>query len=192
MTLRRALMLAVLAMPLAVPQAAPAQAPDVMSGRLARDGQRLVVTATIEPGWHVNAHQPRDQFLIPTTLDVTPPAGIGVGTVEYPKPVERKLAFSDDPLLLYEGTIELRAPLTGSGSGRFEARLRYQACDDTRCLPPATLALVLDEARSALPAAEGNAVAQWIARWGYGPTLLWIGVLGLALNLTPCVYPLMS
>jgi thiol:disulfide interchange protein DsbD len=183
---------AVLAMPLAAPRAGRAEAPDVVSGRLVRDGQRLVVTATIESGWHVNAHQPRDQFLIPTTLEVTPPAGIDVGAVEYPKPVERKLAFSDDPLLLYEGAIELRAPLTGSGSGRFEARLRYQACDDTRCLPPKTLALVLDDVRSASPAANGNAVAQWIARWGYGPTLLWIGVLGLALNLTPCVYPLMS
>jgi thiol:disulfide interchange protein DsbD len=35
-------------------------------------------------------------------------------------------------------------------------------------------------------------VGDWLARWGYGPTLLWIAVLGLALNLTPCVYPLVS
>ena len=190
MRVRRVLILAAV---LLLPVAAFAQAPDVVSGKLTRADQRLVVTATIESGWHVNAHQPRDEFLIPTTLQVTPPQGVTVGAIEYPKPVERKLAFSDDPLLLYEGTIELRAPLTGAGSGRFEAQLRYQACDDTRCLPPKTLALVLDETRSAAPAArDGNAVAQWIDHWGYGPTLLWIGVLGLALNLTPCVYPLMS
>jgi thiol:disulfide interchange protein DsbD len=185
-------MLAALAV-LLLPFVAAAQAPDVVSGKLTRADRQLVATATIESGWHVNAHQPRDKFLIPTTLEVAPPAGVTVGAIEYPKPVERKLAFSDDPLLLYEGTIELRAPLTGEGGGRFEANLRYQACDDTRCLPPKTLLLVLDDTRSALPAAGApNVVAQWIDRWGYGPTLLWIGVLGLALNLTPCVYPLMS
>ena len=139
MRLRRAVTLAAV---LLLPLVAAAQAPDVVSGRLSRSGERLVVTATIESGWHVNAHQPRDAFLIPTTLQVTPPAGIAVGAIEYPKPVERKLAFSEDPLLLYEGTIEMRAPLTGDGGGRFEAQLRYQACDDTRCLPPKTLHVI--------------------------------------------------
>ncbi|HWP64710.1 MAG TPA: cytochrome c biogenesis protein CcdA [Candidatus Limnocylindria bacterium] len=190
---RRGVVLAALLLPLV----ALAQAPDVVRGTLAREGAALVVTVTIAPGWHVNAHRPRDEFLIPTTLEVTAPAGVQVGAVTYPAPVERVLSFSEDPLLLYEGTITLRAPLTGEGGGRFEARLRYQACDDTRCLPPRTLALSLDETHAAGPGASGpgaagNAVGEWIARWGYAPTLLWIGVLGLALNLTPCVYPLMS
>jgi thiol:disulfide interchange protein DsbD len=170
-----------------------AEAPDVVSGRLLREAGALVVEATIAPEWHVNAHEPRDEFLIPTKLEVSAPAGVSVGTITYPKPVERKLAFSDDPLLLYEGTIRIRAALSGEGRGRFEATLAYQACDDTRCLPPKTLLLALDETQAALPAGSGrNPVGEWIARWGYGPTLLWIGLLGLALNLTPCVYPLIS
>jgi DsbC/DsbD-like thiol-disulfide interchange protein len=119
-------------------RAATAEAPDVVSGRLVRADGALVIEATIESGWHVNAHEPRDEFLIPTTIDVTAPAGSTVGAIEYPKPVERRLAFSEDPLLLYEGTIRIRAALSGAGKGRFEARLHYQACDDTRCLPPKT------------------------------------------------------
>lgn len=167
--------------------------PDVMSGRLAREAGALVIDATITPGWHVNAHQPRDKFLIPTTVDITAPAGVTVGAVTYPTPVERTLEFSDEPLLLYEGTIRMRAALAGDAKGRFEAKVRYQACDDTRCLPPKALVIVLDETQAALPKARAGAqVGQWLARWGYGPTLLWIAMLGLALNLTPCVYPLVS
>jgi len=176
-----------------LPPASPAESPDVVSGRLVREGRALVVEATIEPGWHINAHRPRDEFLIPTSLDVTAPTGVTLGAVEYPAPVERKLAFSEEPLLLYEGRIRMRSTLTGEAKGRFEARLRYQACDDTRCLPPKTLLLALEDAQAALPGGrDGNPVGHWIARWGYGPTLLWVALLGLALNLTPCVYPLIS
>src|SRR5207302_8168539 len=37
-----------------------------------------------------------------------------------------------------------------------------------------------------------NAVARAVERWGYVPTLFVVAALGLALNLTPCVYPLIS
>jgi thiol:disulfide interchange protein DsbD len=168
-------------------------APDVVSARLHRDGAALVVEAAIAPGWHVNAHEPRERFLIPTTLDVEAPPGATVGPVEYPRPVERTLAFSEKPLLLYEGTIRLRVPMPADAAGRVAAVLRYQACDDERCLPPRTLRLALDDRSTAASrASEPNRVAVWLERWGLGPTLLWIGVLGLALNLTPCVYPMIS
>jgi thiol:disulfide interchange protein DsbD len=167
--------------------------PDVVSGRLLREGGTLVGEVTIAPGWHVNAHEPRDRFLVPTELTVTAPAGVAVGTVEYPPPVERKLAFSEAPLLLYEGTVRLRAPVSGGPSGAFSASLRYQACDDARCLPPRTLALSLaGGAGSAGPLERDDEVADWLARWGLGATLAWVALLGLALNLTPCVYPLIS
>jgi thiol:disulfide interchange protein DsbD len=35
-------------------------------------------------------------------------------------------------------------------------------------------------------------VANWIARFGWAGTLAWVALLGMALNLTPCVYPLIS
>jgi len=173
----------------------------VVTARLTAAAGEAVVEVTVAPGWHINAHAPRDQFLIPTALEVIAPPGVRPGDVQYPEPVDRPLAFSGGkPLLLYEGRVRLVAPLAGSpapGAPPLRAKLRYQACTDTRCLPPATLELVAREGTGAPRGAGGTLgggeeVAGWIARWGYGVTLLWIAMLGMALNLTPCVYPLIS
>src|SRR5438093_11552062 len=83
-----------------------AAADDVVRARLTTGPGRAVVEVTVAPGWHVNSHAPRDEFLIPTTLTVAPPPGVRTGEVEYPPPVERKLAFGGGKkFLLYEGTI---------------------------------------------------------------------------------------
>src|SRR5262249_1374411 len=154
---------------------------------------------TVASGWHVNAHAPRDQFLIPTTVTLTPPEGVHVGDVEYPAPVGRRLAFGGaKEFLLYEGTVRFTAPLDGlpaPGAAPLRAALRYQACDDSHCLPPRTLELTatLDTAGAGTDDGGGaDAVGRWVARWGYPLTFLWVALLGVALNLTPCVYPLIS
>src|SRR5439155_919999 len=60
---------------------------DVVRAKLTAGRGQVLVEATIAPGWHVNAHEPRDEFLIPTTVTLTPPAGVRAGPVEYPRPV---------------------------------------------------------------------------------------------------------
>ncbi|HJQ85786.1 MAG TPA: protein-disulfide reductase DsbD domain-containing protein, partial [Candidatus Binatia bacterium] len=93
-------------------------------------GERAVVEVTIAPGWHVNSHAPRDEFLIPTSVTLTPPPGVKAGEVEYPAPVERRLKFGGDKTFqLYEGTVRLTAPLDGTpapGGPPLRATLRYQ------------------------------------------------------------------
>jgi thioredoxin:protein disulfide reductase len=184
---------------LAAPAVAAAGDADVLQGRLVVGAGTAVVEATIAPGWHVNAHVPRDAFMIATTLTLTPPSGQTAGEVAYPEPVERRLAVAGDkPVLLYEGTIRLTAPVSGAaapGAPPFRAALRYQACDATRCLPPRTLELIVAAERvssGGVTAGGENQVARWVERWGYGPTFVLIALLGIALNLTPCVYPLIS
>lgn len=183
--------------------AGPLPAPqDVVHARLSVVEGRAIVDATITPGWHINAHQPRDEFLIPTTLALKPPPGVRQGEVRYPTPVEKHLGFGGkEAFLLYEGTVRFMAPLEGTptgGSGRLGAGLRFQACDNSRCLSPYTLELTTrmdaSGASSAAdpPAGSENLVARWVERWGYPVTLLWIALVGVALNLTPCVYPLIS
>jgi thiol:disulfide interchange protein DsbD len=167
---------------------------DVVSGSFQAGSNPAVVSLTVAPGWHVNAHVPRDAFLVPTTLDLSTPPGVRAGEIRWPTPVERRLAFAGEtPILVYEGTLQLSVPLEGADAARTRATLRYQACDDEHCLPPRTLQLaaVADLAATGREPA-GSEVAGWIARWGWGPTLLWVALLGVALNLTPCVYPLIS
>jgi thiol:disulfide interchange protein DsbD len=180
--------------------ARPAAAADPVTATLRLEGGRAVVEMTIASGWHVNGHAPRDRFLVPTTLDLTPPPGVRAGEVQYPTPVEKTLEFSEGKALqLYEGRIRLEAPLDGTPADgtRLRATLRYQACDATTCLAPRTIELTADVPRAA-PAGTtsgtpgADEVAGWIARFGWTGTLAWVVLLGMALNLTPCVYPLIS
>jgi len=178
------------------------RAADPVTAVMRIDGARALVEMTVAAGWHVNAHDPKDRFLIPTTLDVTPPPGLRVGPIVWPPSVSRVLEFSDGKALaLYEGKVRFEAPLEGAATepSPVRAKLRFQACDDTTCLPPRTLELVAAETRTAAAAnatrsatAAGNEVEQWIARFGWAGTLAWVVLLGMALNLTPCVYPLIS
>ncbi len=103
---------------------------------------RLAGVVTIEPGWHVNSHQPTFEYLIPTTITVTAPGGWPT-RIDYPAGVTKKFGFSEEPLAVYDGTleipIELDVPATAaSATVTVAAELRYQACDDRSCLPPVT------------------------------------------------------
>ena len=174
--------------------------PNVVSARLDVRGNQAVVEMTVAPEWHVNAHEPRDEFLVPTTVSLQPPPGVTADAVAYPPPVERRLPFAGDhPLLLYEGSVRFAAPLQGTvtSGAAFGASLRYQACDATRCLPPRTLELhttaTAAGGETSGRGAESSAqIEGWIARFGIVPTLALVALLGVALNLTPCVYPVIS
>ena len=67
--------------------ASRAAAADPVAVALRIEGSLAVVEMTIAAGWHVNAHDPDDRFLVPTTLAMTPPAGMRAGEVRYPPSV---------------------------------------------------------------------------------------------------------
>jgi len=109
----------------------------------------LTLTVTLERGWHLNANDPDRPYLIPTTLEIDPPDGIRIESIQYPDAVVRSLAFAAGaPLRLYEGTFVLRVRLGGPVPRRFDARLGYQACNEETCLPPKTLAVPFDVGES--------------------------------------------
>ncbi len=105
-------------------------------------GSELTLTVTLERGWHLNANDPDRPYLIPTTLEITPPAGSTVESIRYPDAVVHSLAFAAGTTLrLYEGTFAIRVKMAGALPPRFDAQLAFQACNDETCLPPATLAV---------------------------------------------------
>jgi thiol:disulfide interchange protein DsbD len=165
----------------------------------------VVLAADIADGWHINSNRPRSSSLVPTSLSVTAPAGFEVGDIEYPAGEERSFRFAPGQTLdVYGSRVRFRIPVTvrsrlPQDGARFEAKLHYQACDDTRCLRPADSTRTFlvkrpTDGAAPAPAISGNAapVADWLARYGLGWTLVLVFVMGLALNLTPCVYPLIS
>ena len=183
---------------------------------------QVAVIATLEEGWHVNAHQPSLQYLIPTQLDLEPVDGLTFGEIQYPESVRLKFQFAQEELDVYEGRVIMRLPVTMSGdaSGKPSIRgsFRYQACNDEICLAPTrkdvaiTIPIASLEQPSRpinselfesvavslpgdpltggiLSSAQGD-LGLLIEEQGLGVAFLAIFVLGLALNLTPCVYPM--
>lgn len=91
---------------------------------------------------HVQAHEPRDPLLIPTVLTVQPPAGVTVDGISYPAPAELPQAGRVDALLVLGPVFAIDVRLSigadvAPGELLVPAVLRYQACNDAVCFPPA-------------------------------------------------------
>jgi hypothetical protein len=112
-----------------------------------RGGQfQLAVVLKIRPGFHINAREKSEDYLIATDLRADVPAGFQLGEVTYPKGALHSFSFSKKPLNVYEDTIALRVPVTALptaplGAQHIPLKLRYQACSTEICLPPVTLSL---------------------------------------------------
>ena len=112
-----------------------------LTGAAGEDGWRpFEVRLEIAAGWHVNANPASMEFLVPTRL------GGPVRDVVYPAGERRRFAFADEELAVYSGAVALAG---AAAPGARVVRLTYQACDDDRCLPPATLELGLAEGAAA-------------------------------------------
>jgi len=174
--------------------------------------------ATIASGWHVNSHRPSEEYLIATQAHLEPLAGITFGEPVYPEGVQKKFGFSESALSVYESAFTIEVPVLWDAArppAAISGRVEYQACNDKSCLAPASVAFraqgpggaASSDTGAAIPgaavpltraaAAAGKTAAagssrdfgDMLNRHGMILVLLSIFVGGLALNLTPCVYP---
>jgi len=207
-----------------------------------------VLTLTILSGWHVNANPPAPD-MIPTKVTLKGDAGITSKAPAYPEPKKTKLSFSEDELLVWDGTTTIQVPVTiaataTNGAHTLHGVVDFQSCNDQVCLPPMkvpfTVALTVTggaapgaattttPAPSAEPTSErgppaaDTTTASMAAPEAGGPDTtgghasappvggdiggrlsgalaggafgwffaLFVG--GLALNLTPCVFPMLG
>jgi thiol:disulfide interchange protein DsbD len=181
------------------------------------DDVRGTITATILSGWHINSNKPLDDFVIPTTLKFESADLTGV---QFPPHVLRSFTFTGgSKLAVYEGTIHIGfTAKLHAGAKDLRAQLHYQACNDKVCLPPRDATTVIDATNvgraSARPGGGDGLKPVLHESAGFTPLsqapkepppsdlaaayikhglLLTLGVIflgGLALNLTPCVFPL--
>jgi DsbC/DsbD-like thiol-disulfide interchange protein len=96
----------------------------------------------IRRGYHINSDKPAESYLIPTKLtwDLSV---FNAASIKYPEPEVVKYDFSDKPLSVYSGTIEITSTLAAptelpAGLTELSGKFRYQACNDKACLPPRT------------------------------------------------------
>ena len=169
-----------------------------------------VVTATIENGWHINSNKPLDDFVIPTKLIFD---GTELVSAEYPPHTVRTFTFSGgQKLAVYEGTIQIPFTAKLQTGDTIKGKLHYQACNDNVCLPPRDAEVTIDANVISTPAPAAPATSSSFtplsaapkgaapigndrlsaayAEHGLPLTLLILFVGGLALNLTPCVFPM--
>ena len=182
---------------------------------------KFAVVVNIAPSWHINANPAGQPELIPTTLTMTPHPKVVIDRVVYPKGKKTTVSWADQPVGLYTGRVVIFAdgrvrPDAMPGPLSFNADLRYQACNDRVCLAPVIIPLkitaeivsaaqaprpihseifgsaVLPTATSPASTTRENSIARMLRQHGLLPTLAFLFISGLLLNLTPCVYPMIA
>jgi hypothetical protein len=104
-----------------------------------------IVSLTISQGFHINGNPATFSYLIATELE----AGNGFGVVTAGKPVypaaqKKRFQFAEEPLAVYEDTVDLKLPLRAASKTTKQPlslaiSVRVQACDQEKCYPPGTL-----------------------------------------------------
>jgi len=106
---------------------------------------RVLLHFRVQPGLHINSHTPHDEFLIPTGFTLPEGKGVRIASIAYPPgrdyvlPVDAKKKLN-----VYAGDFVLDALVTATdGEHVVEGKLRYQACDQSQCMPPKTIPVTL-------------------------------------------------
>jgi hypothetical protein len=100
----------------------------------------------IAPGFHINSHKPKEDYLIPTSFSVPEDSGVRLESASYPDGAD--FTLPPDPrtkLSVYTGEFTIQAHIVAqSGNHLVQASLRYQACDKSACMPPKTITVPID------------------------------------------------
>lgn len=100
----------------------------------------------IAQGMHINSHTPSNEYLIPTVFSIPDSQGVKLDTATYPNGA--MITLPSDPktkLNVYTGEFIIQAKIVASaGNHLVQGKLRYQACNDSQCLPPKTITVPID------------------------------------------------
>jgi thiol:disulfide interchange protein DsbD len=166
----------------------------------------ILFQISVEKGWYLHSTEEDEKgMMIPTKFSFEGPEGIKVNDVAFPPPELVKFEYTDKPIQTFSGQIPVHASLiisedTPQGEYTLRGVLSYQACSVSTCQPPdeASVSLPVTVVPKGIPAASLNRDPPLLyGGKGQGglPAGLWLSLIGfflggLALNLTPCIYPL--
>jgi thiol:disulfide interchange protein DsbD len=172
----------------------------------------LLFRVEIPGSWYVHGNKQGKEGLIPTVLSFLDSPGLKVENIEFPPPSKKKFEYAKRPVEVFSGKILVKATLVINepaplGTHVIKGQLSYQACTVQSCIPPETVPVTLSfsiaqqGARVELKNQEmfeshglsGQLIGSGTGlELGSGLLLTLVGIFlgGLALNLTPCIYPL--
>ncbi|NLA75425.1 MAG: thioredoxin fold domain-containing protein [Deltaproteobacteria bacterium] len=161
---------------------------------------------TVASGWYIHGTTKED-YLIPTALVFGGSDSMSVDNIVFPVPQKKKFEYTDNAVDVYSGTFYVQGMVkvgegAAAGLKSVSGELSYQACSKASCLAPETVPVKIG-----LEVAAAGTVTTRInqdiflasrnmetpdSRYDSGIlwALLWVFLGGLALNLTPCIYPL--
>jgi thioredoxin:protein disulfide reductase len=181
---------------------------------------KIAVKADVADTWHINSDKPYDEYLIPTSVMIIENLHFKLKQVAYPKPHDFTFSFSESPLSVWEGTVYFGTLLDVNadvepGIYSLIIELEYQACNDISCQAPTSVidTINIEVADKTSPVNminaeifneidinfsettvadkdESDPISNALENQGLLIGLLLVFLGGLALNLTPCVYPL--
>jgi len=166
----------------------------------------------VSGSWYIHGLKKEGSELIPTVLSFHESPALKIEGIRFPESQKKKFEYTSSPIEVYSGEILVEATLTvfenaPSGEQVIKGNLAYQACSSSVCLPPEDIpitmsVLIVPQGTSTkalnqdifLSMKGGRDAVKGLTRGkpgvGFWLTLLGIFLGGLALNLTPCVYPL--
>lgn len=124
----------------------------------ARPGDQLAVAILFEfeDGWHIHTNDPQipsswEGFVAkPTSITTEPTPSVITGAIQWPEPVELKLDLgatgTPEPYAVFGGRSVAYLPIqiaSDATQAQTTISVTYQACDDTTCMPAATVKLPL-------------------------------------------------
>lgn len=178
------------------------------------------VLVYIAPGWHINSGDPGNSYSVPTRFSIEENSPVNFNISKMPQGKMENTSWGEslylyDGLVKIPAVL---LPAEGKmGNVDFTVTMRYQACNDVSCLAPETVSKIftvhiikdtLSQIEPELASADLNdnseintTITQQTdtpAQTTQNPfegrsivlVLFSVFALGLGLNLTPCVYPL--
>ncbi|MCH7770656.1 MAG: hypothetical protein IIA49_06520, partial [Bacteroidetes bacterium] len=106
---------------------------------------KIAIVTNVKDTWHINSNNPKDKFLIPTTVMIDDTINFNLLKIAYPEAHDIKLGFSDTPLSVWEGKVYIGGLVKAADNllpGKYPLviSVEYQACNNQSCLAPTIVA----------------------------------------------------
>ncbi len=173
----------------------------------------LILKVKLDPDWHINSDKPNEDYLIPSDVTISSKDGFLISNKKFPEAKNLKFEFSDEPVSVFEGEFEIPIIIKipeeiENGEYSFDVVFNYQACNNQSCLPPDRKILPVKieitnneneiltnsdfnfNGFNELIAEKKSKTSSFFDEKNLILSFLLVFLGGLALNLTPCVYPL--